>query len=158
MFKVFQRHIPREDNSIHGEGFRPEVGIKEVDGKDKSNRQQRFVTVNDLGNIDKPTREEAGKENREPEHQATESDYSNPPEDGYVVKLLPIGPSSIIGPGAPAKEPLNGGNKIPYILHVEPEGIFPKDEFYHGESFPSLLLQELMIHPYFLILNQIFLA
>ena len=55
-----------EYHSVHGECFRPEVSIEEVDGENESNRQQRFVAVNDLTNIDKPSREKPCKEDREP--------------------------------------------------------------------------------------------
>ncbi len=40
--------------------------IEEVDGEDKSNGQKSFITMNDLAYIDEPSREEAGKEDREP--------------------------------------------------------------------------------------------
>ncbi len=129
MFKVFQGHMSCEDNGIHGEGLWPEMCIKEVDGEDKSNRQQRFVAVDDLRNIDEPAGEKTRKEDREPEHQATETNYCHTPEYSQVVEFLPVGPSTIIGSWAPAQEPLYGGNEIFYILLVEPEGVFAKNKF-----------------------------
>ena len=64
MLQMLQRHIAGKDHRIHREGFWPEVGIKEMDGKDKSNGQQRFITMDDLGNVDQPAGEKLGEENR----------------------------------------------------------------------------------------------
>jgi len=54
------------------------MGIEEVDGKDKSNSEQGFITMDDLGDIDEPARKKLGEENREPEYQATESIMATP--------------------------------------------------------------------------------
>ena len=98
---------------------------------------KRFITVNDLGYIDDPAREELGKEDREPEYQSAESDDGHPPEYSQVVKFLPVGPSAVIGPGTLANEPFYGGNKVLDILFVEPEGVFAEYEFGHGKPFSS---------------------
>ena len=64
MLEVFKGHISRKYYGIHGERFGPEMCVEEVDGKNKTNRQQRFITVNDLAYIDEPSREELGEKYR----------------------------------------------------------------------------------------------
>jgi len=106
--------------------------LEEVDGKDESDGQQRFITVDDLGNVDQPAREETGEEDREPEDQTAETDHCHTPEDSQIVKFFPVGPTAVVGPRAPSKEPLDGGRKIPDVLPVKPQGIFAEDKLGHG--------------------------
>ena len=94
--------------------------VEEMDGKYKADGKQCLITVDDLRDIDHPSREELGEEYREPEDQSAESDDSNTPENSQVVKLFPVGPSAVIGPGPFADKPFDGGHKIFDILPVEP--------------------------------------
>ena len=51
------------------------------------------------------TRQKAGEEDREPEHQSGRADDGDAPEHGEVVELLPVGPAAVVRPLGPM--PLN---------------------------------------------------
>ena len=55
--------------------------IEEMDCKYKAHGQQRFITVDYLWNIDNPSRDKLGKENRKPEYQSAEADNGYSPEN-----------------------------------------------------------------------------
>ena len=66
MLEGFKGLMPGKDYSIHRECFGTEMCIKEVNRENKYDRQQCFVTMNDLGHIDAPTGQEAGEDLRKP--------------------------------------------------------------------------------------------
>ena len=48
MLEMLQWHMTCEDHRIHRKGLWPEVGIEEVDGKDKAYGKQCLIAVYDL--------------------------------------------------------------------------------------------------------------
>ena len=128
MLVFFQRNGAGEDDSIHWEGIRAEVGVKEMDREDEANGQQGLVAVNDHGHIDQPSGKYACEELGEPEDQAGKTDHGNPLEHGKVVKFFPVGPAAVFRARAAVQEPFDGPPEIFQVLFVEHQGVFAEDK------------------------------
>ena len=68
--EFLQRHAAREHHRVDGEFLRAEVGVEEVHGEDEAHRQQRFVAVDDGGDVNHPTGKNARKKFGEPEEES----------------------------------------------------------------------------------------
>src|ERR1035437_4166824 len=96
VLQLILRDAAREDNRVHGELLNAEVRVEEVNREDEAGGQQGFIRVNDQGDVDNPTGHEAGEERGEPHDQAGSADDGDAPEDGEVIKLLPVDRKSVV--------------------------------------------------------------
>ncbi len=134
VFQLGQGHDTGEDHRIHRELVGPEVGVEEVHGEDERHRQQRLVAVDDRGHVDRPARHQVGEQLRKPQHQTGRADHGDPPEDGEVVELLPVGVAAVIRPRAESEEPLDGLDEFCQVATIEDDGIRSGDELEPGLS------------------------
>ena len=103
----------REDDRIEREFLWPEMPIEEMEGEDEPCGQQRFITVNDLRDVDGPSGQKPGGFLREPHDKPRKANHGNTPENSHVVELLPVG-EPVEGWARPfANEPLAVGNEVP---------------------------------------------
>ena len=110
------RHPTREDDGIHREFLNAEMRVEEMDGEDEAGRQQRLVGMEDERDVDRPARQEAREEFREPHDQPGEADDGHAPEHGEVIKLLPIRPAVELRFRAFAEEPFVVVHQIMPVL------------------------------------------
>ena len=61
--------VAGEHDPVVGELLRAEVAVEEVEDEDEARRQQGFVTVDDVRDVDHPTRQHEREERGEPQDQ-----------------------------------------------------------------------------------------
>ncbi len=76
-----QGHLAGKDHRIHWKAFRPQMRMEKVEYEYKSGRQQRFITMNQIGGIDRPSGQEAHEEHRKPQHQTGQAHEEDAPEE-----------------------------------------------------------------------------
>ena len=122
-FQLFHGHPPTKYHGIHRELVRPEVRVEEVDRKYESDREQRFVAVNDRRHVDGPARNDVREQFREPQDQPGATDYGHTPGYCEVVELLPVRVTTIMRAGALSEEPLDGLDELLEVAAVENNGV-----------------------------------
>src|SRR5512132_417457 len=60
--QIFKGHTACKHDNIHGKFLGAEMRIEEMNREDKPYRQQRFIAVNNRGNVDHPPGKEPGEE------------------------------------------------------------------------------------------------
>ncbi len=92
--------------------------VEEVEQEDEARCEQRFVTVDDVGGIQCPARQDLREEAREPQDQARDADHADAPEDREVVELLPVRPAVECGARAEIQEVLQVRPQVLDVLEV----------------------------------------
>ena len=127
--ELLQGHPAGEDNRIHGEPVGPEMRVEEVDREDEPGRQQRLVRVDDRGHVDEPPRQHIGEQLGEPKNEPTETDHADTPENGEIIELLPVGPTTVLRPVALVQEPLHRLDEFHAVPPVEHHPTRAENEF-----------------------------
>src|SRR3990172_11681271 len=87
-------HPSRKDHKIHRKLFRPQMGVKVVNGEDKACRQQGLLAMHQLGYVKPPPGEKPGKEFSKPQDVSGNPDDRHSPEDCKIIEFLPVGKAS----------------------------------------------------------------
>lgn len=124
----------RENQAIHGELVRNEVGIEEVNGKDEEGCQEGLLGMNDRRHIQNPPGYDPGRPLRLPEQKAGAADGKHPPEDRPEVELFPVGPAVEAGLRPSIEEPQEHPFHVFPVLLPRKQGIRAEKTF-----FPSPL-------------------
>ena len=103
------------------------MGVEEVNSENKGHCQQSLIRVNDGCYIDYPSRQEAGEEFREPQHQSGGADNGDTPENCEIIEFFPVGPASIAGPRAASEEPFEGGDSVTDIFAIRHHRVRPEN-------------------------------
>ena len=117
--EFFERHLAGEHEDIKREFVRPPVIIEEVHGEQESGGQDRFLAVEDGGDVEDPAGQVGGRQAFHPQHGAAAADDGNAPERRPVVEFLPVGPAVELRLRRQAKEPFEHADRV---VEVRPAG------------------------------------
>ena len=97
--------------------------VEEMEDEYEARCQQRFVTVYDVGRIERPAGQETRDDVRYPQEQARDTDNRDTPKDRQVIELLEVGPAIARWPFTQVEEVLDITNEIRHILGLRHHGI-----------------------------------